>query len=241
MLIWLSACLTISLGSHAKAPISLVVTSGFINMHTGPNRGAPIFHVLEKEERLRLIKMKTSWIKVATQKGIEGWVHRRDMVNTRGIHGERVNLGIPGREDFAERQGEIGFAVGQLDSAPSLGLYGAWRFSDQLSAELRFSQATGNFSNSQFIAWGLLHQPFPEWRLSPFFKLASGQVNISPNTSLTQSQDRNDNFFMVGTGVYYYLAHRFMLRLEYNDYTTLPDRDTNENVSEWGLGLSAFF
>ncbi|MBX2810024.1 MAG: SH3 domain-containing protein [Cellvibrionaceae bacterium] len=225
----------------AKDPIEVVVTTGFINVHTGPNRGTPIFHVLEKDETVRLVKMKTDWIKIATAKGIEGWVHRRYMDNTLGINGEQVDLGTPSREDFSLRRWEIGFNVGQLDSTPSLGIYGAWRFSAHLSAELGFSQATGNFSNSRFMSWGLVHQPFPQWRISPFFTLSSGRVDISPNTSLTQSQDRSDNFFMVGTGAYYYLAHRFTIRFAYNDYTTLPDRDANENVTEWTLGLSSFF
>ena len=32
-----------------------------------------------------------------------------------------------------------------------------------------------------------------------------------------------------------------MLRFEYNNYTVLPDSNSNFNIDEWRLGLSTFF
>jgi uncharacterized protein YgiM (DUF1202 family) len=224
-----------------KDALQVIVTDTFISVHTGPGRGYPIFHVLEKGETITLLIRKNDWIKVLTRKGQEGWVNRKFMVDTVGINDELVDLGVPGPDDYSNRQWELGFSVGEFESIESLGIHGAYRMTKNLSAELRFTQATGRFSNSQLISWGLVHQPFPEWRISPFFTLANGQVSIAPNSNLSQAQDRQDNFFMVGAGAYYYFSHRFMIRFEYNSYTTLPDRDENENIGEWKLGLSAFF
>lgn len=221
--------------------IKLVVLDTYIDMHTGPGRGYPIFHVLEKGDEITLLYSKTDWIKATTAKGIEGWINKRFIDLTQGINGEKVELGIPELTDFNRRKWEIGASAGAFDnSIEVLGLNTAYRFTKNLSAELRFSQATGRFSNSQLISWGLVHQPFPEWKISPFFTLANGQIDISPNTNSTQASTK-DNFFMVGTGIHYYLNHRFMARIEYNNYLTLPDQDKNGNIDEWKIGLTAFF
>ncbi|MEO0442459.1 MAG: SH3 domain-containing protein [Pseudomonadota bacterium] len=233
--------LTSSYANAKKEALRVVVTETYLNMHTGPSRGHPVFHVLEKGEVITLLKSKTDWIKVETEKGLLGWIHRRHIDTTVGINGELVDLGIPDRDDFANRQWELGFTVGEFDNIDSLGVNLSWRFTKNLAAELRYTQATGRFSNSKLVSWGLVHYPFPEWRFSPFFTLANGQVDISPNSDLSQAQDTDDNFFMVGIGGHYHLLHRFLIRLEYNDYTTLPDRNENENIQEWKIGFSAFF
>ncbi len=224
-----------------KQELQVVVTDTYISMHTGPGRGYPIFHVLEKGEVITLLYSKTDWIKAETEKGLKGWVHRRSMDDTVGVNGESVELGIPQLGDFSNRSWEVGVSAGEFDNVESLGVHAAYRLTKNISAELRYSQATGSFSNSKIVSWGIVHQPFPEWKISPFFTLANGQIDISPNNNLSQAQDQDDNFYLIGTGLYYYLSHRFMVRFEYNNYTTLPDRNNNENVDEWRLGISAFF
>lgn len=224
-----------------KGVIKVIVTTTFIDMHTGPGRGYPKFHVIEKDEEITLLFSKTDWIKAETKKGIKGWIHRRDMENTIGINNEIVELGSPQREDFTNRRWEIGASFGELEDIESLGINASYHFTENLSVELRASQATGQFSNSKFYSWGIVHQPFPKWRLSPFFTLANGQVEVSPNSNLSQIQDGDDNFFLIGAGASFYLSNRFFLRFEYNNYTSLPDRDENENSEEWKLGISAFF
>lgn len=239
----LIAALLFSSPSFAKKdePLQVVVNSTYISVHTGAGRGYPIFHVLEKGETITLLYSKTDWIKITTQKGIEGWVSRRFMNDTIGPNGELVELGLPEREEFSRRRWEVGVTAGAFDnSIEVLGVQTAYRFTKNISAEFRLAQATGRFSNNRLISWNLVHQPFPEWRLSPFFVIGNGQVDISANTNSTQ-EDSDDNFFMVGTGLNYYLTHRFMARIEYNNYTTLPDRDKNGNIDEWKVGITAFF
>ncbi|MGH1439471.1 MAG: SH3 domain-containing protein [Cellvibrionaceae bacterium] len=230
-----------SVHSFAKEELRVIVNDTYISMHTGPGRGYPVFHVLEKGESVTLLYSKTDWIKATTEKGITGWIHRRYMSDTIGPNGEAVELGIPRRDDFSRRKWEIGTAAGAFDNAIEvIGVHGAYRFTKHVSAEIRISQATGRFSNARLISWGLVHQPFPEWRLSPFFTLGNGQIDISANSNTTQD-DSKDNFFLVGTGLQYYLTHRFLARFEYNNYTTLPDDRKNGNIDEWKLGVTAFF
>jgi uncharacterized protein YraI len=93
------ACLAFSANSLAKKEALQVITyDTYISMHTGPGRGYPVFHVLEKGETITLLYSKTDWIKAVTAKGIEGWIHKRFMDDTIGLNGETVVLGIPRRQ-----------------------------------------------------------------------------------------------------------------------------------------------
>lgn len=245
-IIWLSTILFALLfasGSSVadKTPLKVKTTDTYINMHTGPGRGHPVFHVLEKAEVVTLLKSKTDWIKVRTKKGKEGWMSRRDMQYTVGVNGEFVDLGIPNREDYIQRRWEVGFSLGEFKNVEVLGIHANYRFANNLSIEARLSQSTGSFSNSQFASLGFINQPFPNWKVSPYFTLAAGKIQTNPNATIVQTEDRNDNYLLMGAGAYYYFTHRILLRFEYNNYTILPSRDENENIDEWRLGISTFF
>ena len=51
-----------------------VVADPFIELHTGPGRGYPVFHVVDRGESVQIVKQRTSWYLVRTDRGIEGWV-----------------------------------------------------------------------------------------------------------------------------------------------------------------------
>ena len=224
-------------GAQGKEPLQVVVTDTYINMHTGPGRGYPIFYVIERGETITLLYSKTDWIKVVTHKDKTGWIHWRDMDYTEGTNGEEVLLGIPDRGDYSQRRWELGMGFGEFGKVESIGVHASYRFTNNLAIELELGQATGSSSSSVLYSWGLMHQPFPQWRFSPFFKLGNGLVSINDS----DLADQEDSFFMVSAGGYFYYSHRFMIRAEYNNYTTLPSRDENEHIEEWRVGLSAFF
>lgn len=233
--------LIICTNASAKELIKIKSTAEFIDLHSGPGRGYPVFHVIEKGEIVSLIKSKTSWIKARTEDGIEGWIYRGNMANTIGINGEEVRLGIPSREDYSNRRWEVGFGIGQFSSIPSLGIHGGYRFTNNLMLELQFTQATGNQSVNELLSIGLVHQPFPEWRFSPYFTLASGSIKTTASSQSIAPNDGNDELFLVGLGGYYYISQRFMAKLELNQYTSLPSEDFNNEINEVKLGFSAFF
>jgi uncharacterized protein YgiM (DUF1202 family) len=65
----------------------VTVTASYIDIHTGPGRGYPVFHAVAKHEALRLLKSRTDWYKVVTIDGETGWVPRaklKDALTTDG-------------------------------------------------------------------------------------------------------------------------------------------------------------
>ena len=85
-LAFVSVCaiyLLITVGQAQAAEFATVeVSDPYIELHTGPGRGYPIFHVATRHELVEILKRKTDWFKVRTGKGKEGWVYLAQMDNT---------------------------------------------------------------------------------------------------------------------------------------------------------------
>lgn len=224
----------------ADAPKVTVATT-YIDVHTGPGKGYPIFHIIEKDEAITLEKRRTDWIKITTRRGKTGWIHVDSLANTHDQTGQAPDIRAPTREDYGERRWELGFAGGDFDGADALGIHLGYRFTEHLTTDLRIGQNTGQFSDSQILSIGLMHQPFPDWWVSPYFRLGTGQIRIQPSATLVEAEDREDNLFQTSLGAYVYLTRRFFLRLEMTQHQILTSRDTNEEVNEWQLGFNVYF
>ncbi len=80
LLIVLLQGLVISIASAGQDQYFQVqVAEPYLELSTGPGRGYPVFHVVDRGELVEVLKRKTDWFKVRTGKGKEGWVRREDM------------------------------------------------------------------------------------------------------------------------------------------------------------------
>lgn len=234
----LCACFPLA---QAKEPLQVSVADTFINVYSGPGSGYPIFHVIERDEQITLLKQRTDWIKIETRRGQTGWIRRQDMQHTLGPDGTVPDFSDPSQSDYLSRRFELGVSAGKFAGADSLNASLGYRFTENFTAELRLGQNTGQFSDSRMATIGLVHQPFPEWRVSPFFALAGGRIKILPSATLVEAEDREDNLIQTSLGTYVYLSRRFFMRVEYTNHQILTSRDTNEEVNEWKLGFNVFF
>jgi len=227
--------------SAKEKGVKVVVTDAFAEVHTGPGRGYPIFHTIEKGEEIRILKRRTDWYKIQTDDGKKGWVARDEFTNTLGLQGERIDLSPPGREAFDERRWELGFGGGNFSGARGLNTYFGYHMTRNLAAELRFTQAFGSFSDSKMLTLNAVHTAFPDWRVSPFFTLGTGAILISPSSDIVQGENRENGVLTVGGGFTFYLNRSFLVRIEYNDHTLVTKRESYDEVDEWKAGFSIFF
>lgn len=221
--------------------VAVRVAEPFIDLHTGPGRGFPKFQIVERGGLIQLLERRTDWFLVRTARGHEGWVHREQLLLTLTVDGEAVQISEASQQDFAARQWEAGVMAGAFAKADVISVYGAWGFTENLSAELTLAQVMGDFSNAEYWTLHLTHQPFPDWWISPYFQLGTGYIRTDPAATIIQTEDRNEQLTHVGAGVRVYLTRRFVFRAEYNNYIVLTDRNDNENVEEWKAGFSLFF
>jgi len=218
----------------------VVVGSEFLNLYTGPGRGYVIDHVVAYGEPLWLLKRRTDWVKVMTRKGKTGWAKISELDEIFATDGVRVVVPTPGIDDYSERSLRLGFAYGDFAGANSMGVSLGYRFTRNLSAEVRAAQTVGAYSNSQTYQVAVVHKPFPEWRLAPYFLLGTGINITSPNATIVATEDRQDTAMLTGIGVTTYLSRRFALRAEVANHYLLTSRENNQEIVEWKLGFDVF-
>jgi hypothetical protein len=242
LLILLTLCLlTGGKARAAEQALEVSIADPFIELHTGPGTGYPIFHVVDRGETVVILKRRTDWFKIRTASGKQGWVDRTQLQQTLRPDGEKMIITDTTRADFLQRSWEVGAMAGDFGGANVVGLYGAYSFTAHLSAELVFSQILGNASNGYLLNARLTHLFFPEWRVTPYFSLGGGMIQTRPKSILAEVEDRTDEAANVGFGIQAYISRRFVVRTEFNEYVVLTSRDDNEDVSEWKLGFAFFF
>jgi hypothetical protein len=220
----------------------ILIADPFIELHTGPGRGFPIFFVADRGQEVEIVKRRTDWFMVRTDRGVEGWVAREQMLATLQPTGEPLDLQEPARDNYMSRRWQGGVMAGDFGGASLISAFGGYAFSENLSIELTVNHILGEFSNGASATLGLMHVFVPEWRLSPYFTLGTGLIYTDPKSTLVQVQERTDQIGYVGGGLQFYLTRRFMLRSEYRDNIIFTKRDENEEVHEWKyLGFAFFF
>ncbi len=217
------------------------VADPYIEMHTGPGRGYPVFYVINRDDWAEILYRQTDWFKVRTDAGIEGWVSRAEMQQTLSPDGQHVDIKEASRDDFIARKWDMGLFTGDFGGGYSIGTFGGYHMTENISIEASFAQILGNVSNSYMLAFNLVEEPFPEWVISPSFSLGTGRIKTTPRSTLTQTKDGTDNFSFYGIGARMHLSHRFFLRLDYNNYVVFTSRNNNEEVREWRAGFAFFF
>ena len=240
----LSVAISTALLAQSEEDVELTIADPYIEIHTGPGAGYPIFHVVDRGQKIVMLKRKTSWYKIRAENGKEGWASREQMQKTLLPGGLALQFKEEDRETFLKRRWEWGVTSGELENAPVLSLYTGYALTENLSAELTLSQSIGNVSSSNLYKLNLLMQPFPEWQYSPFFTLGAGAIQVKPNATLIDPVDKNNAISQVGLGFKTYLSRRFILRVEYNEYVIFSannDKDENEDIGEWKIGFAVFF
>jgi hypothetical protein len=220
---------------------SVAVADPYLEMHTGPGRGYPIFHVVDRGESIDIIKQRTDWFLVRDADGDEGWVDRAQMELTLNPDGSEVDFRRAGLEDFTNSKWEIGALAGDFGGANIVSLYGAYSLNPHVSLEVWGSQILGNFSNGWTASVNVVHETWPDWRVSPFFTLGAGVIRTEPKSTIIQGEDRNDQIGHAGAGFRVYVTRRFLFRAEYKTHVVFTSRNDNEEVEEWKVGFAFFF
>jgi hypothetical protein len=227
--------------SQEPQVLVLKVAEPFVNLRSGPASAYPVFHVSERGEKLTILSRKTDWIKVKDSSDRIAWVSFSDVQKMHNLSDSKVILDEPKFDDYTTHPWEAGLLAGNFDQSAVNSAYVGYWMTENLSLELWASQVLGEASESKLVNINIVHQVFPTWRFSPFFTLGAGKIFIKPKVTLSNESNRNEDTLNVGVGLRYYLSNRYFLRFEVKDYKIFTNRETNEEASEWKLGLSVFF
>ena len=95
----------------------VTIADPFIELHTGPGGGYPVFYVAERGEQIALVMRRTEWFKVRMERGQEGWVHFEQLTTTLNPDGEPFDLPELGFSDYEARRWEVGALYGDFGGA----------------------------------------------------------------------------------------------------------------------------
>ena len=222
-------------------PREVVVADPYLEMHSGPGKGFPVFFVVGRDEHIEVLKERTSWYLVREHQGREGWVSEQQLLATLELDGSPIKLDIPTLANLTTRRFEGAVMMGDFGGASLISLSGSYGLTDHLAVGLTLSNALGNISNSKFATIEISHTMFPEWRISPYFALGTGVIHVSQHTTQVQQVDSTNQLSYVGIGARVYISRRFMARAEYHDNYTYTSDNQNEETSEWKAGFAFFF
>ncbi len=62
-----------------EEPVQVKIADPFINLHTGPGKAYPIFHVIDRGELVSIEKRRTNWFRIRAENGKTGWASHDEM------------------------------------------------------------------------------------------------------------------------------------------------------------------
>lgn len=241
----LLACGPALLHAADEGPPTLAVSEAFVDLHTGPGRGYPVFHVAARGDVVQLLLAHTTWVKLRTSTGVEGWAPRDVLQGTLQAAGV-----APGRfarwSDLHLRDKlEFGAAWGRFQSQPMLKLGLRLRLSDGIAVEAAAGQVQGLYSGTDFWQVDTVVEPMSDQALSPVLALGVGRFRNIPNASLVEQGTTNANLAHAGLGLRWRFggptASRYVLHADWSHYVALLSEQRSREYRALTVGLSFHF
>jgi len=217
------------------------ITDAFIELHTFPGRGYPVFYVAARGEWVSIELRHTDWYKVRTATGKVGWVTRAQLQTTLAESGVQQHFGDIAFNDYLARRVELGAGYGRFHREPMIKFWLSYRLSDTLSIESTLGQVQGVFSGTTLWHVNLQAEPWSDQRFSPFAGIGIGRFHNIPNQSLVGFQQTNARMGDAIVGARYHLTDRFMIRADYAIYTAFVSDQRSLEYRAATAGLSFFF
>jgi hypothetical protein len=225
----------------AAAGEKVEVMDPYIELHTGPGRGYPIFYVAARHEWVEIKLRHTDWFLVRTEGGKEGWVSRQQIEATLTQIGTKTTFRDVFVDQYLRRRLEFGAAWGHFKSEPMLKVWVGYRFMDTLAVEATGGQVQGVFSGTDLWHVNLLAEPWSDWRLAPYLGVGIGRLVNIPNASLVGALTSSASLADATVGLRYRLGERFIARLDYTQYLAYIADNRTDQYRAVTIGLGFYF
>lgn len=225
----------------ASSTERLQVAAPYIELHTGPGRGFPVFFVVARKDWIEIELRHTDWFRVRTDGGRVGWVSREQLGTTLTASGAPKGFRDVLIDDYLSRRVQLGAAWGRFNAEPMLKIWSGYRLAETLSLEGTVGQVQGKFAGSDFWYLSLVTEPWSDQRLSPFAAIGMGKYKYVPNPSLVGATTTRAKLATAAAGVNYHLSDRFLVRADYALNTVFFSDTRTTEYRAWTIGMAFFF
>jgi len=224
-----------------KSAVQLSIIDSYLELHTGPGRGYPIFHVMEEGETVYVHRRRTNWFYVSDRRLRQGWVKQEDLARTLAPTGLPAALPETKHGDFLAQQGRVGFSLGKQGSLDNASVMAGFRLLSFAGVEAEFSQLFGSTTQATSYGLSIIVEPIKDWSFTPFISKGFGKQEWENKTkqSIGENGDEFD-YEYTGLGINYYIGYSFVVRGEFRSMH-LSGKESSQNQHAWRLGFSSFF
>jgi hypothetical protein len=237
---WLAAVLWLVAASAVADENWVQVADPYLELHTGPGRGYPVTYVVERGKQVDILMRSTDWFKLRTDDGRTGWASRFQMESTLTEAGVPLKFRDTLLDDYRKRRFELGFAGGTLEGDALMLVRAGYRVTENLMGEITYGESSGDYSTTRGYYVAVVSQPFPEWRISPFFSLGIGKFHNIPSATLVGASETKSNMANAAIGVNMYVTQRFFVRGDYRRHVAFIDENRTRAYNEISLGVGFF-
>ena len=227
-------------GSGNDDTLVLEVAEPYIEMHTGPGRGYPVFNVVEQGQTIEILKHKASWYKIRSVDNKTGWTKATQLAHTLEPTGLPVDLPEIDHGDYLKSSWRVGFTGGQIEGANTFSITAGYRPLSWLGTELEWGKIFDNSVTSDFYGVNFLMEPKTSWLVTPFVTAGAGQFSFDSRQKVVVEDAGTSDYFSAGVGANYYIGRNFVMRGEYRWYSVSTNDDT-VGLNSWRIGLNIFF
>jgi hypothetical protein len=229
------------LGSADRADVVVLeVVEPFIEMHTGPGRGYPVFNVVEQGETIEILERKTNWYKIKSSDDKTGWTKAAQLAHTLKPTGTPVDLPEVGHGDYLTSSLRVGFTAGQLEGANSFSVTAGYRPLSWAAVEIEGGKIFDQSVTSDYYGVNLLVEPMPQWTITPFALVGAGKFSFDERQKVLVDDIRSASYISFGIGANYYVGRNFLVGGEYRRYSISTDNNT-VGLNAWRIGFNTFF
>ena len=227
-------------GTEDGEVVTLEVAEPFIEMHTGPGRGYPVFHVVEQGESVEILARKAGWYRIRTAEKKVGWASSTELAHTLEPTGVPVDLPEVGYGDYLKSRWRLGFSTGQLESTNTFGLSVGYRPLSWAGVEVEGGKVFDQSVTSDFYGLRLLVEPLTKYTVSPYLSLGAGKFSFDSRHKVLVENSGTRDYGSVGAGAGYYIGRNVVLMGEYRRYS-ISSNEGRVGLNSWTIGLNAFY
>ena len=226
--------------ADSETPVILEVAEPYVEIHTGPGRGYPVFHVAEQGESIEVLMRRTNWYQVKTADNKTGWASAAGLAHTLKPTGEPVDLPNISLGDYLASHWRFGFTTGWFEGTNSASITAGYRPLSWAGIEIEGGRIFDQSVTSDYYGINLLLEPRPEMVISPFVTVGGGQFSFDSRHNVLVSDTGTREFVSFGAGAGHYIGRSIVIRGEYRSYSVSSNED-RVWLNAWTLGISSFF